>query len=253
MSRLLQATAPADPARSRSPLSPIPQRAPKAAASPTKTKCRALLSTRHLLFPKPCTLLTGAKLSPHALLAGVGFGEMSMAAASRRKNKSTPATLGAAATAAPSQTLGRGVGAAAAAGLSFARAHGVGLAPPTRSRGCGGGSATIPATTPFSIDGTFPSSSSASMVFPFPPSPTAVDDSSPGSWDNNLHPSGGFMSYFTSQPHNSHMVGAMNNPLPTNNVDSSPEQVDNILESENNITRTEKVMPFFVLKVMPEL
>ncbi|CAO2164759.1 unnamed protein product [Urochloa humidicola] len=142
-----------------------------------------------------------------------------------RKNGSTPPVLGATVTA-PSQTLDRGVGVAAtaaAAGLSFGRGghpkaparslgRGVGLAPPSRSRGRGGGSVaaatTHPAMAPFSIDGScgggFPSSSSASMGFPFPSSPSAVPfdatggDSSPGAWDNNLHPSGGFMSYFSN-------------------------------------------------------
>ncbi|CAL5032267.1 unnamed protein product [Urochloa decumbens] len=175
--------------------------------------------------------------------------------AAPRKNGSTPSALGVAGTG-PGQTLGRGVGAAAtAAGLSFGRGgnpaaparalgRGVGLAPPPRSRGHGGGSTaavtTPPATAPFSINGScgggFPSSSSASMGFPFPPSPSAVPfddaggDSSPGSWDNNLHPSGGFMSYFSNQPHNSHLVGAAmhGSPLFSNIDESSPPQVETL-------------------------
>ncbi|CAL4993194.1 unnamed protein product [Urochloa decumbens] len=180
--------------------------------------------------------------------------------AAPRKNGSTPSALGVAVTA-PGQTLGRGVGAAAtAARLSFgggghpaapARSlgRGVGLAPPPRSRGRGGGSpaavTTPPATAPFSIDGScgggFPSSLSG---FPFPPSPCAIpfDDasgeSSPGSWDTNLHPSGGFMSYFSNQPQNSHLVGgAMHrSPLFNNNAESSSPQAD----IGNDSVRTER-------------
>jgi hypothetical protein len=55
------------------------------------------------------------------------------------------------------------------------------------------------------------------------------------------NPSGGFMSYLTNNlPHNSHLVGAMNNPIPTDNVDTSPQEVENILENEKDIVRTEK-------------
>ncbi|CAL4899085.1 unnamed protein product [Urochloa decumbens] len=56
--------------------------------------------------------------------------------------------------------------------------------------------------------------------------------------DNNIHPSGGFMSYFSNQPQNSHLVGgAMHrSPLFNNNDESSPPQAD----IGNDSVRTEK-------------
>ncbi|KAG2610172.1 hypothetical protein PVAP13_4KG180933 [Panicum virgatum] len=50
--------------------------------------------------------------------------------------------------------------------------------------------------------------------------------SSPGSWNN-----GGFMSYFSNQPHNSHLVGAINQAH--NNDGSSPPEVEVLLGNEN--------------------
>jgi hypothetical protein len=52
------------------------------------------------------------------------------------------------------------------------------------------------------------------------------------------------MSYFNNLPHNSHLVGAINNPLPTIDVDTSPEEVENILGNENGTVRTEKRIMF---------
>ncbi|CAL4949654.1 unnamed protein product [Urochloa decumbens] len=173
---------------------------------------------------------------------------MSTAGSARRNNGSTALALGVAART-PSQTLGRGFGVAAAAAAAATAGrgggHGVGLPPPPRSRGRGGAAATtLPAAAADGFGGGVPGSSASMGGFPFAPacSPPLFDvadgDPSSPSWGN---PSGGFMSFLTNNlPHNSHFVGAMNNPLPTNNVDSSPEEVGNILESENDTVRTEK-------------
>ncbi|CAL5079979.1 unnamed protein product [Urochloa decumbens] len=170
---------------------------------------------------------------------------MSTPVGARSKNRST---MDSAATAL-ARTLGRGVGAATAA-APFGRGRGVGLAPPPRSRGRGGGSVpaatTAPASVPFSIDGCigggFPNSSASMEGFPLPPisSPSWFDSaggdpSSPASWDKEVLPSGGFMSYFTNQPHNSHLVGAMSSPQ--HNVDNSPQ--DNV-RTEKRIMWTEE-------------
>ncbi|CAN6235832.1 unnamed protein product [Urochloa humidicola] len=85
------------------------------------------------------------------------------------------------------------------------------------------------------------------MEFPFPPnsSPSLFesadgDPSSPASWDKEVRPSGGFMSYFTNQPHNSHLVGAMNSQLSTNSVLNSSQGVEFPGGNENDNVRTEK-------------
>ncbi|XP_039807201.1 uncharacterized protein LOC120671040 [Panicum virgatum] len=91
------------------------------------------------------------------------------------------------------------------------------------------------ATTPSSIDGSsgggFPSSSPAEVASPSPAwfDVAGSDPSSPGSWDKDPRPSGGFMGYFRNQPHNLHMAGApiynssLNRPLSNNDNDNDNE------------------------------
>ncbi|EAY94372.1 hypothetical protein OsI_16136 [Oryza sativa Indica Group] len=156
---------------------------------------------------------------------------MSTAAAGRKKKGGTPEASDAAA-AAPARTLGCGVGSATAA-LPFSRGgRGVGLAPPPRSLGRGGGPA-VAAIPP----GGFPSYSASMDGFPFPPpfdgsyrggfpsssawlDASGGDESSPGSWDKDVHPRGGFMSYFGNHAQNSHLVGA---PIYIADASSPPE------------------------------
>jgi hypothetical protein len=131
----------------------------------------------HQVSPPRCRALLAV-----ALLAGVGWKEMSSA--------------GAVATA-PSQTLGRGGGGAATAGRGGGSAttrslgRAVGLPPPPRSgRRGGAASTTLPTTAPFTIDGSFgggvPSSSASIEGFPFPPASSTPlfpsDDPSSPSW-----------------------------------------------------------------------
>ncbi|CAL4987517.1 unnamed protein product [Urochloa decumbens] len=170
---------------------------------------------------------------------------MSMASGYRKKGSAAAAMV------APARGLGRGGGSAAAFSLS----HGGGSAAPARSLGRGGGSAaasTHPTTSgfhrsPASLDGFLfpPSQYDGSYEGGFPSSSAwfdaaSGDASSPGSWDKDVRPSGCFMSYFTNQPHNSHLVGAMKSPLLTNNVGNSPQEVENSGGNENDNVRTEK-------------
>ncbi|CAO2205284.1 unnamed protein product [Urochloa humidicola] len=154
---------------------------------------------------------------------------MSTAVAGGKKKGGTPPGSDAAA-AAPGRPLGRG-------------GRAIGLPPPPRSLGRGGGPAS-PATRPPTMDGFngggFPNFSSG---FPLPSpldgscrggfsmSSSLLDAaggeaSSPGSWNN-----GGFMSYFSSQPHNAHLVGAINQAH--NNGASSPSEVEVLSGNEN--------------------
>ncbi|CAL5062572.1 unnamed protein product [Urochloa decumbens] len=161
---------------------------------------------------------------------------MSTPAAGRKKNGGTPSGSDAAA-AAPGRPLGRG----GVLPRSLGRA--VGLPPPPRSLGRGGGPA-LPEIRPPTMDGfngggfpnfsggfPFPSSVDGSCGGGFSTSSSLLDAaggeaSSPGSWNN-----GSFMRYFSNQPHNSHLVGAINQAH--NNDCSSPSEVGNENEHEN--------------------
>ncbi|CAO2035052.1 unnamed protein product, partial [Urochloa humidicola] len=154
----------------------------------------------------------------------------------RKKIGGTPSGSDAAA-AAPGRPLGRG------GGLPRSLGRAVGLPPPPRSLGRGGGTAS-PATRPPTMDGFNGGGfSNFSGGFPFPSSldgscggglsmysslldAAGGEASSPGSWNN-----GSFMSYFSNQPHNSHLVGAINQAH--NNDDSSPSEVEVLLGNEN--------------------
>ncbi|CAN6222894.1 unnamed protein product, partial [Urochloa humidicola] len=157
---------------------------------------------------------------------------MSTPAACRKKPSGSDAVA-----AAPGRSLGRG------GGLPRSLSRAVGLPPPPRSLGRGGGTAS-PATRPPTMDGFngggFPNFSGG---FPFPSSldgscggglsmssslldAAGGEASSPGSWNN-----GGFMRYFSNQPHNSHLVGAINQAH--NNDGTSPSEVEVLLGNQN--------------------
>ncbi|CAN6360623.1 unnamed protein product [Urochloa humidicola] len=176
---------------------------------------------------------------------------MSRPCAAQRKKGSTTSASDAAAMA-PGRTLGcGGVAATAAAGLPFGRGglstppsrflgpRSVGLPPPPRSRGIGGGSVGA-SSSHGHVGGDFPSSSG----FPFPPAScqplfdaAGVDPSSPGSWGEDVHPPGGFMSYFGYEPENSHLVGAAIRNSEAHNT-GSPLEVE--VNHGNDNVRTEK-------------
>ncbi|CAN6193987.1 unnamed protein product [Urochloa humidicola] len=153
---------------------------------------------------------------------------------------------------APSRTLGRGV---ISATTAFSLARGGGSAASARSLGRGGGlaaAATRPTiggdsnVAPATMDEfpLHPSAFDASCGGSFPSSSTwfhsvGGDPSSPGAWDNDVHPAGGFMSYFGSQPQNFHLdTGRIQSPL--NSPVPPSHQVD-ILDGNDNV-RTEKRM-----------
>nr|CAB3446005.1 unnamed protein product [Digitaria exilis] len=195
---------------------------------------------------------------------------MSTPAAARKQKRSSDA---AAATAAQARTLGcggpnsvatafgRGGGPAAAphslgrGGGPFAppRPLGSGAAPssaPTHSLGVGRNAFTSSVAAQMDYRG-FPSSASCMDGFPFLNSSANLeadnaDSSSPGSWENDVRPPGGFMSYFGNQAQNSHFVGApihhspFSSPLCTNNDASSPPSVECLQGNGNGNIRTEK-------------
>ncbi|CAO2208030.1 unnamed protein product [Urochloa humidicola] len=118
-----------------------------------------------------------------------------------RKKKGSAATMAAA----PARGLGRGVISASSTAPAFSLGHGGWSAALAGSLGRGGGSA-VAATRP--MDGfPFPPVFDGSSGRGFPSSSTWFDaagseSSSPGAWDNELRPPGGFMSYFGNQQQN---------------------------------------------------
>ncbi|CAO2187156.1 unnamed protein product [Urochloa humidicola] len=83
--------------------------------------------------------------------------------------------------------------------------------------------------------------------FPFSPASSTTwfdsaggDPSSPGAWDNDVRPAGGFMSYFGSQPQDFHLdTGGIQSPL-NSHVTSSPkvEILDGSVRTEKRIMWT---------------
>ncbi|KAL6634082.1 hypothetical protein ACP70R_026753 [Stipagrostis hirtigluma subsp. patula] len=181
---------------------------------------------------------------------------MSTAPGLRKKKASAPPpapapapALGRGVYSAAAPALGRGGGSAAGAtAFSLGRGGGSAAGATAFSLGRGGGYAAA-ATRPTTCG--FPSSSAgAAAAAAFSPSlfdgsngggftssspwfdAAGGDDSSPGSWDNDVRPPNGFMSYFGNQPHNFNLeqggihMSSMNRPLATNNDSSPPSEVD---------------------------
>ncbi|KAL6596638.1 hypothetical protein ACP70R_047281 [Stipagrostis hirtigluma subsp. patula] len=178
--------------------------------------------------PTPAPALGRGAYSVAALAPALGRGGESVAGA-------TAFSLGrggGSAAGATAFSLGHGGGSAAGA-TAFSLGRGGGYAAAaTRPTTCGFPSSSAGAAAAFSpspFDGSngggFPSSSPRSDA-------AGGDDSSPGSWDNDVRPPNGFMSYFGNQPHNFHFeqggihMSSMNRPLATSNDLSPPPEVD---------------------------
>ncbi|TVU32742.1 hypothetical protein EJB05_24498, partial [Eragrostis curvula] len=130
--------------------------------------------------------------------------------------------------------------------------RGGGSAAPPFSLGRGGGSAAAAACgggfdgSPSSMDGLPASPAEAAFdgsydgSFPALFDAASVDASSPGSWDKQVRPPGGFMSYFANLGQNSHLIGAAYHISPSNQAHraSSPPEVEMV--NGNEPTKTEK-------------